>query len=214
MLIERHRHHLPHWEQGRVWQFITWRLADSIPAATLAEWKSDRDAWMRRHPEPWDAATEHEYHKEFSTRLDDWLDAGHGACVLRTPAHAKTVADALRHFEGARYTFGAFVIMPNHVHVLFLPDTTTPLADIIRSWKGYTAMALNRRLGKRGQLWQEDYWDRIIRNQAHYDACARYIIANPAKARLGQNEYILYVAATTAPRPQDENTRQAHPFPA
>jgi len=191
--IERHRHHLPHWDQGTVWQIVTWRLADSLPAGKLAEWNDERDAWLRRHPEPWDATEEREYRRLFHGRLDDWLDAGHGACVLRDPHCAGIVADAFRHFDEARYLLASFVVMPNHVHVMLAPLNGFQIDTIVHSWKSYTATMINRHLNRRGQLWQEDYWDRIIRDHAHYANCVRYIHDNPAKARLSPGEYILHM---------------------
>lgn len=49
--------------------------------------------------------------------------------MLEDPANAKIVADALRHFDGERYELASFVVMPNHVHVLFRPAGKNVLAD-------------------------------------------------------------------------------------
>jgi len=74
--------------------------------------------------------------------------------------------------------------MPNHVHVLFtiLPGVT--LGTIVSSWKRFTARQSNRLLGRTGTFWQDDYWDRFIRNEAHFSAAASYIDNNPVKAGL------------------------------
>src|SRR6476659_5150982 len=92
--IDVHEHHLPHWLQGDVFYFVTYRLADALPAGRLGEWQDQKEAWLRHHPKPWNAKTEAEYHKRFSVRIDEWLDAGHGSCILGQPALAKIVADA------------------------------------------------------------------------------------------------------------------------
>ena len=102
------------------------------------------------------------------------------------------MCDALRHFDGGRYTVWAFVAMPNHVHVLFSLHAPNRLEDTLHSWKGFTAKEINRRLARMGSLWQEDYWDRLIRNGEHFLRCLRYIRNNPAKAFLGADEYTLY----------------------
>ena len=60
----------------------------------------------------------------------------------------------------------------------------TPQAQLIKDWKGFTARRINRVLGRRGKLWQDDYWDRYIRDEAHYRKVVRYIEANPVKAGL------------------------------
>ena len=117
--VDEHRRNLPHWQQGECWVFVTWRLGDSLPKAKLDQWKEERAIWLSRHPEPWDRKTEAEYHDRFSRQIDEWLDQGSGSCVLKEPANATIVAEALRHFDGERYAIAAFVVMPNHVHVLF-----------------------------------------------------------------------------------------------
>jgi len=156
-----HEHHLPHWQQSEVFYFVTYRLADSLPAEKLREWQDEKDAWLRHHPEPWDVKTEAEYHQRFSRRMDEWLDAGHGACLLRESAHAKIVADAFLHFDGKRYDLDSFVVMPNHVHVLFRLRAGEVLEKVIHSWKSFTAKAVNKtaqergRPARTGQVWQE-----------------------------------------------------------
>ena len=189
--IREHWRNLPHWQQDEVWQFATWRLADSLPKSKLDEWSAEKEAWMRRHPRPWDEETAGAYHKEFSARVDAWLDAGHGSCVLKRPECGVIVADALRHFGGKRYELDAFVVMPNHVHVLFRPFVGHALEDVLHSWKSFTAKEINKILQRTGTLWQEEYWDRMIRNAAHFLACQRYIVSNPAKAKIASNHYIL-----------------------
>ncbi|MHB1308436.1 MAG: HsdR family type I site-specific deoxyribonuclease, partial [Limisphaerales bacterium] len=144
----------------------------------------EREAWMKQHPEPWDETTEAEYHERFSRQIDEWLDQGSGSCVLKNPANAKVVADALRHFDGERYELASFVVMPNHVHVLFRPLGEHALPEILKSWKGFTAREINKRIGKAGALWQDEYWDRLIRNERHFFKVVEYVRENPAKAKL------------------------------
>jgi len=190
--IEKTSHHLPHWQQAQAWVFVTWRLGDSLPKAKLDQWKQEREIWLKyHHPEPWDEKTEAEYHERFSRQIDDWLDQGSGSCVLKDPANAKVVSDALRHFDGERYELASFVVMPNHVHVLFRPHGENALAGIVKSWKGFTAREINRRIGKKGALWQDEYWDRLLRNEQHFFKVAEYVRANPVKAKLREGEGIL-----------------------
>jgi type I restriction enzyme R subunit len=180
---------LPHWQQGEAWIFVTWRLADSLPTDKLRAWQEEKDAWRAKHPEPWDLATAREYHERFTQRIEDWLDAGHGACILRNPAVRRIVTDALAFFDGKRYELGDWVVMPNHVHVLFRPFGEHRLPDILHSWKSFSAKAINKVLGHTGSVWQEDDWDRLIRNERHLDAVNRYISENPTKAGLSQREW-------------------------
>jgi REP element-mobilizing transposase RayT len=74
--------------------------------------------------------------------------------------------------------------MPNHVHVLIKQMEGHRLCDIIHAWKSFTAKEANKRLGTAGLFWAPDYFDRYIRDQAHFDAVVRYIQENPVKAGL------------------------------
>ncbi len=191
--IMTHANHLPHWQQGSAVQFVTWRLVDSVPLEKLDLWKHEKDIWLKQHPEPWNENTEKAYYEKFVKRLEDWLDAGMGACILRAERNRSIVEDAIMHFNGQRYDIWAFVIMPNHVHALFSLHPDYILQQILHSWKSYTAKALNRHLSKSGAVWQEDYWDRLIRNESHFLRCIRYICNNPKSTRLSAKDYSLYL---------------------
>ena len=113
-----------------------------------------------------------------------WLDRGHGSCALREPDLATLVENALLCFDGQRCRVLAWVVMPNHVHVLIGVFPNWPLRSLVKSWKSYTARAINDRLGRRGALWQADYFDRFIRDDAHLRSEIDYIEDNPVKAGL------------------------------
>jgi len=75
------------------------------------------------------------------------------------------------------------VIMPNHVHVMIeLWEATLP--GIIKSWKSFTGRMANRLLQREGPFWQEEYWDRFVREEGHFWRALRYIENNPVKAGL------------------------------
>jgi len=86
----------------------------------------------------------------------------------------------------------SFVVMPNHVHVLFAPMRKWPLEKIVHSWKRQSAVRINRLIGASGVLWQRDYFDRLVRNEQHFARCVRYIRSNPEKAHLRAGEHMLY----------------------
>jgi hypothetical protein len=115
------------------------RLRDAIPAHLRSQWEDERATWLRLNPEPWSAAVEAEYHKRFSGTIERWLDAGYGSCILRRADCARIVAETLRHFDGDRLALVSSVIMPNHVHMVFVQNSDHPLDKLIRSWKTYTA---------------------------------------------------------------------------
>ncbi|BCX48218.1 hypothetical protein HAHE_21260 [Haloferula helveola] len=162
---------IPHWEQGEVMQFVTFRLADSLPKSKIEDWMSKREAWLRTNPEPWTPEQTDRYHLEFTDRFERWLDAGHGSCLLKDPANREILAETLMRFQGDRVIHHSWVIMPNHAHLLFTPKA--PLADFIKAWKGVSA----RRIGK-GSIWQSNYRDTLIRNASHFVNAARYIRRN------------------------------------
>lgn len=161
------RGYLPHFDAGATVQSLTFRLADSLPRAVfddVAAGAAD-DADRRR-------------------RLDAMIDEGRGACLLRVPEHARIVSAALKHFDGARYRLLAWVVMPNHVHVLIEQVEGFRLGDVVHSWKSFSAKEINRRRGSKGSVWAPDYFDRYIRDDAHFAGAKRYIEENPVKAGL------------------------------
>ena len=87
---------LPHWQQKGAVYFVTFRLVDAVPQHLRTQWESERDAWLRVHPQPWSAEVQREYHNRFSGAIERWLDAGHGSCVLRRHDCAEVVAKALQ----------------------------------------------------------------------------------------------------------------------
>ncbi len=178
------RRNLPHWEQAGKTYFVTFRLNDSLPESKLSELEAERKVWLSENLEPWGEAQRRQYYDRFSARLDEWLDAGSGACLLHDAQVAKTVADALRHFDGDRYDLGAWVVMPNHVHVVVTPRGEHRLGEILHSWKSFTAHAINQLLGSAGQLWQHESYDHLVRNERALERVEEYIDRNPEMARI------------------------------
>jgi type I restriction enzyme R subunit len=191
--IDIHERNLPHWQQEGVFYFLTWRLADALPQARLRAWECERAAWLRLHPPPWDEETNAEYHREFPGRIEQWLDAGAGSCLLKQSNLAAVVASCLRHFDRQRYELRAFVVMPNHVHVVARIFSGQRVEKIVQSWKGYAARTINAAMSRTGTVWQEGYWDRIVRHERHLWRCLEYIRNNPVEAKLRPGEYALFV---------------------
>jgi REP element-mobilizing transposase RayT len=183
----RSRGRLPHWEADRATYFVTFRLADSLPASVLAAFRQQRDNILATTTEsdPRSTAYQHDKLLElFDDLIERHLDAGAGSCHLAEPAIADMVEHALRHFEGQRYSLRAWSVMPNHVHVVFTPQREFSLAAIIHSWKSYTAVQANRMLGRQGSFWQREYYDHLVRDNADFDRIVLYVLENPRKAGL------------------------------
>jgi putative transposase len=183
---------LPHWQQNGGTYFVTFRLADALPSKLLDGWHHEREVWLRLHPAPWSAEIERDYHNRFSAKIEHWLDAGYGSCILRQPDCASIVDETLVHFDGERVRRISSVIMPNHVHVLFVQNTAYSIPKLLHSWKSYTSHKINATLGRCGSVWQKDYFDRLIRDEQHFANCVRYIRRNPTKAQLSPGGFIVY----------------------
>ena len=187
--VEKYPRNLPHWKQAGVAYFVTFRLADSLPAAKLRLWMEERDKWTRENPDPWSHSQRKEYNQKFPVRFEAWLDAAEGACVLVNPAISEIVEGALRFFDSTRYILDRYVVMPNHVHVLFSPQTGFDPSKVLHSWKSYTAHEINRKLGRKGTLWQDENFDHIVRSVEQLCLFRDYISDNPQKGRVAVGRY-------------------------
>jgi len=183
--IELTRHRLSHWRQGDVPVFVTFRLSDSLPKEVYEAWLEERKAFILANPLPWDDETETAFHSQFSARIDEQLDAAHGCRALRDPRVAEIVAERLHHFDRTGYQLLNFVVMPNHVHVLFTLEEGRTLPETLKAWKGVSSRLIHREgLCDLNPFWQPDYFDRLIRGPEHLEKTYRYIQTNPAMARL------------------------------
>jgi len=170
------RGYLPHFNIPNLVQSITFRLADSLPQEALD--KITRELAAR---------PESERQAERERRIATYLDAGHGACWLKESHVASLVESALLHFDGQRYRLLAWCVMPNHVHVLVEMKDGFPLAEIVHSWKSFTANEVNKILSRTGDFWQREYHDRFVRDDDHYRNVLAYIENNPVKAGLAKS---------------------------
>jgi len=177
--VTKGEHNLPHWQQGDVWIFLTWRLADSLPLTKIRQWKADRQKFFDENPEPWSDEVHIAYRKQFTDEIEAWLDRGHGACDLKIPRIRDIVSAALHHFDGERYELNSYVVMPNHIHALLRILGDHKLPDVVRSLKSFTAKRANKELEREGAFWQRDYYDRLIRTPKHLHWARKYIERNP-----------------------------------
>jgi putative transposase len=172
------RGYLPHCDQRHLFQSVTFRLRDSLPQEKLRELELE----LKSLPET-------ERDQKNRQKIEHWLDAGLGCCTLRHAEAAQIVQEVLTHFHSQRYHLIAWVIMPNHVHIVVEP--MTPLAKIVQTWKSVSARRLLAKnetlslgLSSTRRVWMRDYWDRYIRDEKHLRAAVDYIHQNPVKAGL------------------------------
>ena len=180
---------------------ITCRTHDSIPQDVLNRWEREKQDWMRRRGfvgnEHWktilptlSASDRFDFTKQFERCREDFLDTGHGRCLLRRSKLAKIVADLLMHFDRQRYRMGDSIVMPNHVHLLAAFASEDALFTQCDSWLHYTAFQINQAIGEKGKFWQQEPFDHLVRSPAQYEYLRKYIEKNGAKARLSPNEYL------------------------
>jgi putative DNA methylase len=170
------RGYLPHFDGEGAFQFVTFRLFDSMPANLLKKWRIELDQ---------DRIEKSDI--EFRKRIELYLDQGHGNSYLRDPGIADLIQNSLLILDGKKIKLISWVIMPNHVHILIKVMSHASLSEVMKTLKGYTAHEANKLLGRRGKFWQEDYFDRYIRDENHYISTVRYIENNPVKANLCKN---------------------------
>jgi len=161
--------------------FITFRLAGSIPQSKLSSWSREKAQWLRDNPEPHNDLKQAEYYKEFSARLQKWLDAGEGPMLFRDPALREIVETALLFFDGERYLLDECVVAGNHVHALLVVKAGFELAGILHSWKSFTAKKILGKLREQerqipeSSVWQQESWDHLVRSEASLKKFRLYI---------------------------------------
>jgi REP element-mobilizing transposase RayT len=158
----RDRWYVPHVERPDSIYFVTFRLADSLPARYA----------VTNAP------------NEALCRIQSTLDKGLGNRWLGRQDVATVVQEALYFWHGERYVLGPWAVMPNHVHLLIRPYESEELASIMHGLKSYTANKGNEVLGRTGAFWQREYYDRLVRSYKELDRIARYIVDNPERAGL------------------------------
>lgn len=126
---------LPHWHQDGKYVFVTFRLRDSLPQEKLQWLREEKESWLKQHPQPWNEKVTKEYINKFGKAVDKWLDNNYGNCLLKKQSNRKIVEDALLFFDGKRYDLVAFVVMPNHIHILMKLKEGHELTEIMRSIK-------------------------------------------------------------------------------
>jgi REP element-mobilizing transposase RayT len=165
--VPTYRRRLPHTHQIGEPLFVTWRLAGSLP---------------ENRPFRREDLTDGRAFVVFDRLLDV---ARTGPFHLRHPEIAGMVANHLMRLAKAEelYDLHAFVLMPNHVHLLLTPNI--PFSRIARLAKGATARRANQILSMSGiAFWQDESFDHRVRDRAEFSRVVRYIEMNPVRAAL------------------------------
>ena len=148
--------------------FVTWRLFGSLPRERAFEIAKGEPAG-----------------RSFAAIDRELAKVAEGPRWLKDPRIAVVVADALKYGEQQLklYSIRAWVIMPNHMHILIYPKTG--LSRITKSIKGFSGRAANNILDRSGQaFWQNESYDHWVRDQHEMEKVVRYIEGNPVAAGL------------------------------
>ena len=101
----------------------------------------------------------------------------------------RIITNAIKHFDVQKYDLLAYVVMHNHVHVLVKLAEKYTLSQVVHSWKSFTANRLQHQFNRRKSVWQDESFDRIVRDEAELLEKAQYIINNPFKVWPDVEEY-------------------------
>jgi REP element-mobilizing transposase RayT len=117
------------------------------------------------------------YHTISVTRKREPVFASRDAArlLLESVQHART--------SGRAYVL-AFAILPDHLHLLIVPKEGFTVSRVMMDLKRYAAKAINVLHGRSGPIWQQSFYDRVIRDEVQLRATIEYIQQNPVKARL------------------------------
>jgi len=212
------RRNLPQWDVPGGTYFLTFCLAGSLPASgLLAIGNRWRAAALRSPPHGVSVAAWQRTCAAHAFReTDRLLDVSPGACWLADPRIASVVEESLLYRDGRDYRLIAYVIMPSHCHIVFATGDVTGLGGhdvsrerITQSLKRYTARECNRLLGRRGEFWQPESYDRVVRDDAELERIVLYVEQNPVKAGLCERPEDW--SFSSASRRQDEGTAGYQP---
>jgi len=206
------RGYLPHLKAEGGTYFVTFRLAGTLPREVLDNYRFEREDIVKRAEAMGRKLTPDEEKRLrdlHSERVEAYLDAGHGSCWLKFPEIGEMVSNALRYFDGERYVLHAFVVMPNHVHVVVTPLGTHTLSKILQSWKSFTsheaakvAQASRLPIPAGKPFWQRESYDHLVRNEADFERVCQYTVEKPVKAGLcsrPEDWPFLFVAQASPP---------------
>lgn len=169
-----HRRNLPHLYYNEGIYFVTFRLYDSIHPAELEKLQTILNSKTD------------EGKKKFFKKYDALLDKPfNNVKHLQKTEIAKICTNSILHFDGKDILVICFVIMPNHIHLVFeLVNKTRSVGHILGSIKKYSAREANKYLNKEGKFWQAESFDRLVRDEKELFNIIKYVLLNPVNAGL------------------------------
>jgi len=167
------RGYLPHFDGIVIPQFISLHLADSVPKEVIERWNQELNSKSSVQDKIL-----------LQKRIEKYADHGYGKAYFKDSRLAEMVQRTLLRDDGRKYSLSAWVVMPNHVHMLVTRFDNYTLSDIMQLFKSITSHKANKTLRRSGEFWMPEYFDRYTRTAEHYKKTVEYIENNPVKARL------------------------------
>ena len=124
----------------------------------------------------------------YQQTVEDALEHGFGPDWLKNSQVAGLLAKAMQHFDGERYDLLAWCVMPNHVHALVRPLGEHKLAEVLQSWKSFTAKEANKILNRTGGFWQQESYDHLIRDTNDFHNQRAYILQHKTEWKGGDTD--------------------------
>lgn len=106
-----------------------------------------------------------------------------------SPAERDLAASSLAYFDGSRYVLHAYVVMNDHVHVIVEPYPDFRLERILHSWKSFSAKRIGQDRRQVGAIWQDEYFDRVLRDEREYIQKRDCILGNPVRRWPALDQY-------------------------
>lgn len=171
---------LPHWTQYGKITFVTFRLVDSLPQDVIDNIKTEYESIKQRLLKEGCQKELELLKAKRHNQLEKYLDKGYGSCLLKTKQYRDIIIQTLEHDNNIMYELHSYVIMPNHIHLLVEPIGQATIQQITQTIKSVSAHKINNYTNLTGSIWQKEYFDRIIRNEDHYNRVINYIRQNPS----------------------------------
>ena len=156
---------------------LTFRQNDSAPAKLLQAYRRLLD--HAKTPDELDNAESRVF-----VHFEKYLARGRGSSRLRDPRAAHVVEESLLFRDRQHYDLLAWVVMPNHVHVVVRQKPGVPLDGVIRRWKSWMAHEIHRIFGSSGRFWEPEVFDHWLRDGVRIEGAIRYVEMNPVAAGL------------------------------
>lgn len=196
-----YRRHLPHWQPPEATYHVLFRLAGSLPTKIIKEFRQEREQMEKQLKKTRQAEERKRLLKDIHWKIfgkyEAFLDGDStGPHWLMEEATAEIVKEAMHYRDGREYDLLTYCIMPNHVHMVFTVgrpvwssyvgrrESSTYVSDVLENLKWYTALRCNEALGRRGEFWQHESYDHVVRDSEELERIIWYVLNNPVKAGL------------------------------